>query len=498
MCSCEERRWHPPNCNRHDDSEAGFENRLLFSESGHDQLLELNGDKCELYFCNGQVVDVIVNEFKRLAPGIRVVTDDELEVLGSPLMDTGIENFARRKFEKILVLINRLSSLQTHYAYFVLKNCIAIPKLTFLLRTTPLWKFPNLLTDMDMKIKTALEKITNVGLNSTQWTQSSLPVNFGGLGIRSLLDISLPAYLSSVCGVKDIVSTLTITKDYESEMPHYAEAMMKWNEINHGTVPENQKSQFFWDEINTKRIVSELEMPNDIEQFRFQLLQNKFSGAWLNVIPSPNIGTFLNNDVMRTCIGLRLGTKICHPFMCECGVPVDSLGRHGISCKKNYGKYFRHAASINMSSLLEPTGLFRDDENKRPDGITYTAYERGRAMVWDSTCADSLAASNMAGRSKKPGMASEKAAARKHSKYTKIKANYHFIAFAVESLGPWSKDAIDFINKVGSNLKRITGEPKSKHYLIQRVSLAIQQGNALSIISSIPKSSTLDEIYMLQ
>lgn len=385
----------------------------IIKENAKSRGLELNGEKCELYFCNGKFDSDIVTEFECL-----------------------------------------------------------------LLRTTPLWKFPDLLSEMDMEMKSALEKITNTELNVTQWTQASLPVNFGGLSIRSLLEISLPAYLSSVSGVKDIVSTLTNIQDYESDIPHFTEALIKWNEINHGIMPENLKSQFLWDQINTQRIVSELVLPNDIEQFRFQLLQNKVSGAWLNVVPSPNIGTFLNNDVMRTCINLRLGTKICHPFVCECGCAVDSLGRHGLKCKKNSGKYFRHAdlnrivhqslGSINMSSLLEPTGLFRDDGKKRPDGITYTAWEKGRAFVWDATCADLLAASNMVGR-KQPGMASEKAASRKHTKYSKIKSNYHFLAFAVESLRPWSKEAMNFINKVGSNLIRITGEPKAKHYLMQRM-----------------------------
>ena len=92
-------------------------------------------------------------------------------------------------------------------------------------------------------------------------------------------------------------------------------------------LPENPKSQFLWDQINIKWIVSELKFPSEVEQFRFQLLQNKLSGAWLNVVPSPSIGTFLNNDVIRTCIGLRLGSKICHPFECDCGDPVDALGR---------------------------------------------------------------------------------------------------------------------------------------------------------------------------
>jgi len=87
---------------------------------------------------------------------------------------------------------------------------------------------------------------------------------------------------------------------------------------------------------------------------------------------------------------------------------------------------------------------------KLPDGITYTALEKGRCLVWDATCADYLAASNMIGSVKQPGMASEKAEARKQT--------HHFIAFAVGSLGP--KEAVNLINKIGSKLIQITGEPK--------------------------------------
>lgn len=499
--------WYLDDGTLGDSPDFVLSNLAVIIEKARSLGLELNSEKCELFFCNGQVDVTVANDFELLAPGIRIVKENDLELLGAPLLDEGMETFTRNQFEKILVLINRLKSLQTHYAYFILKNCLAVPKLVHLFRCTPLWKFPDLLHDMDMKMKSALETLLNTSLDTVQWIQSSLPVNFGGLGIRSFLEISLPAYLSSISGVKDIVSTLINIQDYESEMPYLREASMRWTEVNHGELPENPNSQFSWDQINIKRIVSELILPNEIEQFRFLLLQNKMSGAWLNVVPSPNIGTFLNNDVIRTCIGLRLGSKLCHPFVCACGVPVDSLGRHGLHCKKNPGKFFRHAdmnqvihqslSSINMSSLLEPTGLFRDDGKKRPDGITYTAWEKGRALVWDATCSDSLAKSNMIGR-KQPGMASEKAVIRKHSKYMKIKQNYNFVAVAVESLGPWSKEALNLLNKIGSNLIRISGEPKAKHYLFQRISLAIQRGNAICIMSSIPKSSPLDEVYLLQ
>lgn len=112
-----------------------------------------------MYFCNGTTNGDIVSDFDRVASGIKIIQDQELELLGSPLLESVMEGFARKKFQKISVLISRLSSLQMHYAYFILKNCVAIPKMIYLLRCTPPWKFQSLLNDMDMELKTALEKI---------------------------------------------------------------------------------------------------------------------------------------------------------------------------------------------------------------------------------------------------------------------------------------------------------------------------------------------------
>lgn len=57
--------------------------------------------------------------------------------------------------------------------------------------------------------------------------------------------------------------------------------------------------------------------------------------------------------------------------------------------KKNSGKQFRR---VYLNRIIH-----RYDGRKRPDGITYTAWEKGRASVWDAICVDSLAPSNMAG-----------------------------------------------------------------------------------------------------
>jgi hypothetical protein len=92
------------------------------------------------------------------------------------------------------------------------------------------------------------------------------------------------------------------------------------------------------------------------------------------------------------------------------------------------------------------------------------------------------------------GFAAEMACKRKHNKYSSIiSSNYIFKGLAFETLGPWCKETIDFINVIGDRLIAESGDSKSKKFL----SLAIQRGNAASIRGTFPDSALLSEIFAL-
>ena len=107
----------------------------------------------------------------------------------------------------------------------------------------------------------------------------------------------------------------------------------------------------------------------------------------------------LDDSSLRLACGLRLGTQLCEPYTCICGVQVDRKGRHGLSCKKAKGTFARHAhsnelikralATAGVPSVLEPTGLTRND-GKRLDGLSLFPWRMGRNLIWDYTCSDSL------------------------------------------------------------------------------------------------------------
>jgi hypothetical protein len=118
-------------------------------------------------------------------------------------------------------------------------------------------------------------------------------------------------------------------------------------------------------------------------------------------------------------------------------------------------------------------------------------WNKGQPLVWDVTVVDTLADSYVLKTSEVSGFAAEMACKRKHNKYRSIiSSNYIFKGLAFETLGPWCKETIDFIIAE-------SGDSKPKKFLFERISLAIQRGNAASIRGTFPDSALLSEIFAL-
>lgn len=65
-----------------------------------------------------------------------------------------------------------------------------------------------------------------------------------------------------------------------------------------------------------------------------------------------------------------------------------------------------------------------------------------------------------------------------------LEDNFHLVPAAIETLGAWEEEE-KIVDTIRNKLKQVTGENKSKSYLIQRSSVAIQKGNAASILGTI-------------
>ena len=147
-------------------------------------------------------------------------------------------------------------------------------------------------------------------------------------------------------------------------------------------------------------------------------------------------------------------------------------------------------------SRLEPSGLSRKD-GKRPDGLILHPYKEGKCLVWDFTCVNSLAQAYLQESSKRAGEAAEKAERAKLAKYEEIQKDFHMVPIAVETFGAWGLEGLHLIKCIGKKIEELTGEKRSTFYLFQRISVAIQRGNAASVLGTAKTESKLDEIFYL-
>ena len=111
--------------------------------------------------------------------------------------------------ECLRILGNRLEHLHTQDSLLLLRHSLAIPRLSYILRTSPCFLSPELRVYDDL-LESITSSITSNSLHGsvTAWPQASLPVKNGGLGIRSAVQLAPSTFLASAAGSSTLVAQI--------------------------------------------------------------------------------------------------------------------------------------------------------------------------------------------------------------------------------------------------------------------------------------------------
>ncbi|XP_035711828.1 uncharacterized protein LOC118437132 [Folsomia candida] len=355
----------------------------------------------------------------------------------------------------------------------------------------------------------SMEGILNCSLSPQSWLHSSLPVSEGGLGVRHAVDVAIPCFLASAYSALPLVERLLPPYLHGTDTAQQ-EGEQRWNPMGPAELPplDVRGIQATWEKPQQEAAINHLKngAPTPEDKARLLAIGQPHVGAWLNAIPSPQLGTLLPNETFRVACALRLGCDVCHPHKCPCGAEVTSKGYHGLKCKRSAGRYSRHTAANDVISralrsagapaIKEPPGCSRQD-GKRPDGLVLIPWARGRPMVWDFTCSDTFAPSYLPQTRIHPGAAAEKAEDAKNKKCEFLQDRFLFVPVAIETIGVWGKEVLSLIKEIGSRITIVTEEKRATAFLLQRMSIAVQRGNVAAILGSLPAGRELDEIFLL-
>ena len=482
-----------------------LEDLTAVMEKADDLGLELNTSKCELLITGGSEATrkQATTLFRATVPELRVMNPKDLELLGAPMLSEAVSGALEKKIGQTQMLSGRLGLLPAHQVLFILKNCLSLPKLSYILRCAECFKSGEKLDEFDKVIRDSLESITNVPMSEDVWDQSSQPTGLGGLGIPKASEIAMPAYISSATASTDMVTSIVPENHLQQRV---AELSVRWQSSTGLVAPpsENErKKQAAWSKLQAaQKAESILEKADVISRSRLLAASSKESAAWLSALPVATLGNMLDDASLRIAVGLRLGAVVCTEHSCICGQNVDKYGHHGLSCKKSRGRFARHCAlndaiqrplgSAHVTSVLEPAGLDRGD-GKRPDGLTIFPWKLGKALVWDVTVVDTLAQSYVVATSQLAGAAET----RKQRKYEALQNRFIVQPVGFETMGSWGARARSFLTDIGSRVMQVTGNPRAMEFLRQRVSIEIQRGNAAAVMGTVENSKDWNNLFLL-
>ena len=287
-------------------------------KAGENLGLFLNCSKCEV-ICHD---DTVRGHIAFALPGAMVVNSESACLLGSPLGDVAsIDASLEEKILALSIMGSRFPHLSAHDSHTLLRHSFAIPKLHYLLHTTPCF-LSNLLEKYDSTLRSILSSVTNTPLlqNDKAWMQATLPVRFGGLGVSRAVQLAPSAYLSSSAATADLVSAILPTTQQSIPVPSIDAALQRWSKghsesppIGAGAVREK-----YWGEIRTANAAETLldGATDEVERVRLLAAMNKVCGAWLHALPISSVG--LRMDDSTDCGGLA--TRYCH--LCSSHLPT--------------------------------------------------------------------------------------------------------------------------------------------------------------------------------
>ena len=461
--------------------------------------LLVNPAKCEIFLSSASTEHqklTIVERLHKLIPGAAVVGNSEARMLGAPLADTAAEQVMAEKKEDLERMVDRLQHIDAHSAFYLLRNCLWIPKLQYILRAAPVYRRPDLFRPLDETLRAATCSITNVSFSYDSWAQAVLPTRYGGLGLRRIEDLALPSYVASLHHCMQLVVTMLPGALHAGLFAEREMTLTDWKraaESSELPAGDAARSQRAWDSVLAdKQRSGLLSSANQRDQARLLAAGMAESGAWLHALPSTSLGTLLDPPTLRVAVALRVGANVCQPHRCRCGSPADSLGHHALTCRLSAGRHPRHTAlndvirralhTAGVPSILEPAGIDRGD-GKRPDGMTIFPFTEGRkSLVWDATCVNTYAASHLPVTAVAAGAAARDAEELKKRKYSGLAGRFQVQPVAFETSGACGPATSRFVRQLGARLVGATGDAREQSWLHQRLALAVVRGNAASVL----------------
>ena len=306
----------------------------------------------------------------------------------------------------------------------LLRSCLALPKVSYVLRTCPPSHIARATMDFDATIMESLESILGGPCSEWSWLKASLPSSRGGINLRSTSLHAPAAFVASSTRAEELVGRMLGHSPRHS--PHLAQALAalstsasrpNWQQPEDVDVPGRQRHlSLAIDEATHHQLMSSA--PSIRARALALSTALPHAGDWLNGVPSAALGLRLQDREFRSCLRYWLGVPLhSAPYSCpECRATADEFGDHQVGCGGNGDRISRHNTvrdvlySAAQSAALAPTreaiGVV-PNSHSRPADILLPTWRHGRPTALDVHIISPLQQSTVHEAASTPGHALE-------------------------------------------------------------------------------------------
>ena len=467
----------------------------IIEEDGPARGLFLNRSKSLLYVpaeasCNSST----------FPPGIPC-TSEGFVLLGAPFGPPSFCSSAiLERIQKIQKSLSSLKALQdSQMQTSLMRSCLALPKISFALRTCHPQLIQPALVAFDNSIRGALSDLVGGPLPEWSWLKASLPSSLGGLGLRRALFHAPAAFIGSLRQANSLMcSILGHSPSAPPLLPNCISALSvaagrpEWLSLLDIDVPLTQRAL-----SKSIDMASFYALLNDAPDTRSRalLLSSSIPHAcdWLNVIPSSSLGLHFLDREFRVCLRYWLGLRIFNdPSTCAiCQSPADPFGDHHVGCGGNNDRISRHDSirdavfSAAQSAALAPwkeVPCLIPDRQSRPADVFLPHWKRGLPAALDVSVISTLQPRTCQGASETQGFALSVCEERKIAAHAAScrAIGVSFVPLAFESLGGCSKLTAETLAGIGRAVGQRLGipPPTASRQLFQRCTVSLWRGNA--------------------
>ena len=395
--------------------------------------------------------------------------------------------------------LSHLKYLQAHNALVLLKNSLSMPRLLYTLRTSDCRNHP-LLTRFDTILREGLLLILNVNFYDTQWLQATLPVRNGGIGLRTTSTLATSAFLASAASTEAFQQAFLPPSHSNAADKTRNLTVDAWISLSSSASHEPcfQRIQKAWNGPVVKSVMDRIALSanSDVDHAILKVATAPHSGDWLHAAPIASVGLKLMDKEIRISVAKRLRVWTCTPHTCICGKLADARGLHGLSCRKSTPRHQRHAmltdiiwraikraeipanrnqqdsSQVVINAQMEPLWSRGRKANRSHGTSPFLIPSLTRTSIWHH---------------RKQELQLDKRH-RRRTPTTLTSPLLIFYPIAIETACSWDVQALEVIEEIGRWVTEATEDPKETMYLFQRLSMAIQRGNALSFFNTVDKN----------